>query len=324
MWFAGNETILLLIIYALHVHCRTVLKTQKINKTDIVPSLKEYETFECRCGEHEDCSFEGENKVCKCMEGYKDKKGICEECSCGEHGDCSFEGENKVCKCMEGYKDKKGICEECNCGDNGKCRFNGYEKICLCNAGFIEKDGSCQECNCGDNGKCRFNGYEKICLCNAGFIEKDGSCQECDCGQLGKCTFEYGRKKCICDSFTSEKNGKCVECDCDKNSKSCHFDRKGDKVCNCTSGYAQVFGICEAICTEDKCKHGKCEIVGNGFKCRCSEGFTGQHCEEKVQAKLSKQDLWMVLQLSVVFAIFILLSGMFCFWTRILKKISKK
>ncbi|GBO17267.1 hypothetical protein AVEN_145816-1 [Araneus ventricosus] len=87
------------------------------------------------------------------------------------------------------------------------------------------------------------------------------------------------------------------ECNCGANARSCFFRDYGIKVCNCDFGYNQTNGYCSAICNEANCIHGKCETVGNGFKCRCNEGFTGQRCEEKVQTKLNKQDLWMVLLL---------------------------
>ncbi|GBM89797.1 hypothetical protein AVEN_175377-1 [Araneus ventricosus] len=65
----------------------------------------------------------------------------------------------------------------------------------------------------------------------------------------------------------------------------------GTKVCNCDDGYAQTDGYCSAICSEEKCVHGICEIMGNGFKCRCNEGFTGERCEEKIQSKSNESGM---------------------------------
>ncbi|KAF8777557.1 hypothetical protein HNY73_014403 [Argiope bruennichi] len=83
-------------------------------------------------------------------------------------------------------------------------------------------------------------------------------------------------------------------------------------------------GYCSAICSEEKCVHGKCKVIGNGFKCRCNVGFTGPRCEDKIETKSNKLNLWMAMQFTITFAIFLLLSGMFCFLGRMLNKNAKK
>ncbi|GBN72941.1 hypothetical protein AVEN_10550-1 [Araneus ventricosus] len=69
MRFAGKEAILLLFINALHVQCGTVLRTQNINETDSVPSLKGYEWAACLC-ENGSCVSEDGKNICKCNPGY--------------------------------------------------------------------------------------------------------------------------------------------------------------------------------------------------------------------------------------------------------------
>ncbi|GBN92034.1 hypothetical protein AVEN_129995-1 [Araneus ventricosus] len=69
MRYAVKEAILLLFINALHVQCRTVLKTQNINATDSVRSLKGYEWAACRC-ENGICVNDGGKEICKCNPGY--------------------------------------------------------------------------------------------------------------------------------------------------------------------------------------------------------------------------------------------------------------
>ncbi|GBM79894.1 hypothetical protein AVEN_220444-1 [Araneus ventricosus] len=103
------------------------------------------------------------------------------------------------------------------------------------------------------------------------------------------------------------------ECNCGANSLSCSYRRNGTRICKCDFGYIHTNGYCSAICSEGTCVHGNCEVIGNRFKCRCSEGYTGHRCEENIENKYNKQELWQILQVSLMFAIFILLSGVLCF-----------
>ncbi|GIX83233.1 hypothetical protein CEXT_439521, partial [Caerostris extrusa] len=41
------------------------------------------------------------------------------------------------------------------------------------------------------------------------------------------------------------------------------------------------------ICTFDKCLHGKCEVVGLGYRCKCDDGYTGHRCETKIRSEFN-------------------------------------
>ncbi|GFT80372.1 adhesive plaque matrix protein 2 [Nephila pilipes] len=70
--------------------------------------------------------------------------------------------------------------------------------------------------------------------------------------------------------------------------------------------------ICMDLCNPDKCLHGKCEVIELDYKCRCDDGYTGLHCEEKVKTKLNNQLLWPAILISVNIVVCILLFGIFC------------
>ncbi|GBM82319.1 hypothetical protein AVEN_128749-1 [Araneus ventricosus] len=309
--------------------------------------------IECDCGPHGSCSFESGQKKCVCSPYSIEKDGKCIACYCGESTkSCHFDSSgDKNCSCLSGYAPVDGNCVECNCGPYGTCSFEYGQKKCDCRSFAVEMNGVCvevgttsseetthsielstiisstvQECDCGPRGRCKFEFGHRKCICDPLTSEMDGICIDCDCGKNSKfCHFNWkGDKQCNCTSGYAQVHGFCHECNCGVNAQSCSYRRNGTKVCNCEFGYIQINGHCSAICSEDKCVHGECETFGNSFKCRCNEGFTGRRCEEKIQVKSNKQDLLLILQLSVALATFILLSGVLCFLLRIVNRISKK
>ncbi|XP_055944191.1 neurogenic locus notch homolog protein 1-like [Argiope bruennichi] len=298
---------------------------------------------DCTCGHTtKTCRYNvlGE-KECTCYPGYAVNQGYCEECNCGPYGSCSFEYGRKRCNCKSSTVEKHGLCVVVESTTTEKVTTRMPTTL----------PPTTRSCSCGENSKsCTYNwDEEKICECFPGYAVKDDYCFECNCGPYGSCKFVNDRKKCSCAPFTVEMNGVCVdvdttssrgttdstststvvsstvrECDCGINARSCFYRRNGDKVCNCDFGYIEMNGYCSAICSEEKCVHGKCKVIGNGFKCRCNVGFTGPRCEDKIETKSNKLNLWMAMQFTITFAIFLLLSGMFCFLGRMLNKNAKK
>ncbi|GBM79873.1 hypothetical protein AVEN_220429-2 [Araneus ventricosus] len=302
--------------------------------TTILPST----ISACHCGPATNSCFldSSGDKNCSCFSGYTPVNGHCVECNCGPRGRCSFESGKKKCVCEANAAENDGKCEKCNCGPYGSCGFEYGKKKCDCRSFAIEKNGVCVVMDTTSS--------EDTTVVTSTI--QTSTTQKCNCGPYGSCSFEYGQKKCHCLSFAIEKNGVCVvidttssedttvvtstiptsttqNCNCGVNSISCFYRRDGTKLCNCDFGYIQEEGHCTAICSEDKCEYGKCEVIGSGFKCRCNEGFTGRRCEDKIETKLNKEDLWKIMQVSLIFAMFVLLSGVLCSMTRILNKIPK-
>ncbi|KAF8777628.1 Delta and Notch-like epidermal growth [Argiope bruennichi] len=271
-----------------------------------------YFSKECNCTPTQEC-FVNDQKAadCRCPSGktefevYGVKK--CFDCYCGENSNsCYFDWKgNKICNCSHGYAENHEHCDECNCGPYGSCSFQYGRKHCDCISGKFEKNGMCVDCECGIYSYSCFLDSEtnKVCNCYFGYSQLGGLCEECNCGPYGTCSFEYGRKKCNCRSFATEMNGVCVEmdtsskgttdslimstilsstvqeCDCGENSKSCRFDWKGKKICDCISGYAQI----DEFCKECNCGVNveSCFFRRNGTKaCHCDFGYIqiNGHC----------------------------------------------
>ncbi|GBN76282.1 hypothetical protein AVEN_134310-1 [Araneus ventricosus] len=147
------------------------------------------------------------------------------------------------------------------------------------------------DCNCGEYSKsCRYNWKgDQICDCFPGYAQKYGSCEECNCGPYGSCSFQYGQKTCNCRPFAFEKNEICIimesttsdsttavrttilpsttqYCNCGEYSKSCHYNRRGVKICDCFPGYAEKYGSC------DECNcgpYGSCSFQNGRKTCSC-------------------------------------------------------
>ncbi|GFR27503.1 uncharacterized protein TNCT_620491, partial [Trichonephila clavata] len=73
---------------------------------------------------------------------------------------------------------------------------------------------------------------------------------ECECGEFSQsCHFdERGNKVCECLPGYAQTNGTCfggTKCDCGEHVKTCEFDQDGNKKCNCDHKYAQRYGKCE-------------------------------------------------------------------------------
>ncbi|GFT37184.1 uncharacterized protein NPIL_539421, partial [Nephila pilipes] len=45
------------------------------------------------------------------VESYSEVDAWCAPCDCGEHGECHFDQEVKLCECKKNYKDFGGVCK---------------------------------------------------------------------------------------------------------------------------------------------------------------------------------------------------------------------
>ncbi|GBN37332.1 hypothetical protein AVEN_7514-1 [Araneus ventricosus] len=314
MHCVGNELMLLLILTALHVHCRTVLKTHNRNETDILLSLKREAWIECDCGPVGHCSFVNGDKQCSCPRAYAEKDGKCEEI-CAVNDDCidyqkCVEKEDgwKKCECADGRSgpncETMTWCEDTekfiNCkGSNGTCEYNVDERavVCTCNSDkqFYTGEMRCRETclddiECKNEGRCEKKGEYKFCSCKLGLIgdkcetafdcTTDGKYKDCE-SSGGKCVFDGSKAVCECSGSKKfhDTDNMCKECICGPK-EICSFE-SGDKMCKCMPGTAVKEGKCTETCSEDTDCHneGKCEADGENKVCSCKSGLTGDKCE---------------------------------------------
>ncbi|GFY33829.1 hypothetical protein TNCV_4595403 [Trichonephila clavipes] len=207
------------------------------------------------------------------------------ECDCGKYSKgCRNSWFGKVCNCLPGYIQENGTCAKCYCGKNAKsCTLKGGAKKCVCKKGHSERLGICTECNCGENSlACSFyrNGTKK-CDCRKNYDQKKDTCLETclvpgDCTNGTVCTKGEGGKS-FCECAPNFRGEMCeISILCEKLESTCQAMgavcvlKDSNAYCGCPRGEKMNFklGLCEDICNPDKCLHGKCEIIGENYKCR--------------------------------------------------------
>ncbi|GIX75903.1 hypothetical protein CDAR_474801 [Caerostris darwini] len=290
---------------------------------------------ECVCGDRSVfCSFKANGeKDCHCVQDYKQAGDDCLECTCEDPlRSCSFDAQNnKVCSCRFGYYEIYGKCYECDCGFNSKgCKIGkDGKKVCDCEEDFTQRLNKCVECDCGNKSKdCHYDEEgDKICLCSRGYGQKNGTCTEicysdrdCKDGRVCKMA-ERGDWICDCPTnFTGRQCEKHVLCEkleplCSEMGARCLVGDSG-AFCRCPFGQTVGLpsGLCEDVCSPDKCLHGTCkplklDDVGTTYMCRCDAGYTGKRCEEKIQAGFFTERTAFILLLSSNVGILVLLLG---------------
>ncbi|XP_076252739.1 cadherin-related tumor suppressor fat isoform X2 [Rhynchophorus ferrugineus] len=135
-----------------------------------------------------------------------------------------------------------------------------HEYSCQCADGFTgttcnKRQDPCLPNPCKNNGQCRRQGFNYHCVCPH---NKDGK----------HCDMERGD---ICSENPCQNGGTCKE----SPDGSSFF-------CLCRSGYRG--NQCEALadsCRPNPCLHGGlCVNLKPGYKCSCTEGRYGRHCEK--------------------------------------------
>ncbi|GFY63648.1 adhesive plaque matrix protein 2 [Trichonephila inaurata madagascariensis] len=183
--------------------------------------------------------------------------------------------------------------DNCYCGMQSlSCRFNSTgDKICQCKPGYGQKNRACIEM-CASDSDC-LNG---------------GLCKRFENGSFCECRTHFIGAKCETSTICDELRERC------KAIGALCTQRNGKAACECPphKTYVLQTGFCEDICDSTKCLHGKCEIVGKSYRCRCDEGFSGSRCDEKIVADMSIPGFLIFLLIFCNIVVTILIGIFFC------------
>ncbi|CAH1977280.1 unnamed protein product [Acanthoscelides obtectus] len=134
--------------------------------------------------------------------------------------------------------------------------------------------------------------HEYICQCAEGFTgptcnKRQDPCLPNPCKLGGQCRRQGFTFHCVCPPNRDgrhcelEKGDACSENPC-QNGGSCRESPDGSFFCLCRSGYRG--NQCEILadsCRPNPCLHGGlCVNLKPGYKCSCTDGRYGRHCEQ--------------------------------------------
>ncbi|XP_078517114.1 protein jagged-2-like isoform X1 [Lissotriton helveticus] len=256
----------------------------------------------CRQGCHEThgfCEMPGE---CRCRHGWRGQN--CDDCipfpGC-VHGTCS---EPWKCICETNWGGL--LCDkDLNvCGSRQPCKNGGTcintepnEYQCMCPQGFqgcnCEKpEFSCKSNPCFNGGTCleTKDGFECLCLsdwtgwqcnnevdaCISMPCAHGGTCESLASGFLCHCPPEWTGRTCQLDSNECD-HSPCVHARGCKNLIGGYF-------CDCREGWTgQNCNIRSDVCL-GRCRNGgKCQVLGNNYKCLCPPGYVDPDCGTEVR-----------------------------------------
>ncbi|GIY33040.1 hypothetical protein CDAR_525151 [Caerostris darwini] len=182
---------------------------------------------------------------------------------------------------------------ECYCGEGStSCHFDHDGiKICNCSSLFAQRNGTCTE-TCFSDRHCK---GRAVCRMGEG-----GAANFCECPP------NYEGEDCEINSLCNR-----IKPSCYSRGATCEII-DSTAFCRCKPETAPdpVTGLCLYICTFDKCLHGKCEVVGLGYRCKCDDGYTGHRCETKIRSEFNL--LQFVVLASTNAVIILLLLGILC------------
>ena len=247
---------------------------------------------------------------CKCpphLEGSQcsKEKNPCLKHECKNNGKCIPANNNDyLCSCPDGFKGKK--CEQsdqCNDCKTNPCK-NGGECVCTegdiyqcrCPNGFegnqcqlVTQSYSIPQCsacpnntNCTTNATSGYTGYkcEERVSCLSEPCQNGGTCIDTDKGFNCSCPIGFTGETCNKSLATP----KCLNGDIQVT--VIH----GTELCTCMQGFSgeacQYHDNSTNPCIPDQCVHGYCIVRDDAYVCQCSEGLTGQHCDEPDYCKL--------------------------------------
>jgi len=252
------------------------------------------------CSNKGQCVMQRGIATCVCEDGIKGKAcqldcpGANEQNICNGHGFCKKNGDETqaTCTCDRGFLGS-GCLSMCPGlqEDGSACSGRG-----TCNAGETEQDPATCTCHDGHKGagcevKCPGDQFGNICS-GAGKCElRTGPTGD----ESAECACFPGRVNYNCDTACPSNTADGTVCsghgECDiKQNTDNYGNVRLEATCTCQDGYLgnDCFHGCPTAPgnTNDCSGHGICKLQGGAAICKCSSGWSGGDCNERVCGSL--------------------------------------
>ncbi|XP_065167955.1 low-density lipoprotein receptor-related protein 1 [Atheta coriaria] len=218
---------------------------------------------------------------------------------------CLLSANQATCTCPDGYAKDNLTCRPetpttgCNLNCNtGVCKVSGLEQRCVCPPLYSGSHCEHYICSqyCHNKGTCYIdllsttdlqNEPPLKCICPPEWTGDrcDEPVSVCDgwCQNGGTC-FSSATQVKQCDCKPGYTGNRCQHCSTLKcyNGGVCTRDTSNSEVCTCPPGFTGA--TCQVSqCTKGYCNdHGNCQATKSGPKCLCNNGYTGSRCEQNI------------------------------------------
>ncbi|XP_074254833.1 sushi, nidogen and EGF-like domain-containing protein 1 isoform X2 [Saimiri boliviensis] len=277
------------------------------------------------------CDARDDSYTCECPRGFhgkhceKARPHLCSSGPCRNGGTCKEAGSEYHCSCPYRFTGrhceigKPDSCASGPCHNGGTCFHYIGKYKCDCPPGFSGRHceiapSPCFRSPCMNGGTCEDRGADFFCHCQAGYMGR--RCQaEVDCGppeEVKHATLRFDGTRLgavalyACDRGYSlsapsrirvcqpqgvwSEPPQCLEIDECRSQPCLHGGSCQDRVagyrCLCSAGYDGAHCELERDeCRAQPCRNGgSCRNLPGAFVCQCPAGFTGVRCETEVDA----------------------------------------
>ncbi|CAK8693984.1 unnamed protein product [Clavelina lepadiformis] len=262
------------------------------------------------------CQPDGVNNYrCDCpadVYGYSCQTGstLCASVSCNNGGTCiTVSGGGARCHCADNFTGT--MCEiscSLSCLNGGNCERTSQGQTCVCLPGYygmLCENGVCSPNPCLNGATCEYTsqGFDVVsnyrCNCPPGFTGSTcavrlNACALSPCLNGGTCVDNFPNSyRCSCPPLYFGANCELLCSLPCQNGGSCTVLGRLP-TCACPAGYSGTYCTFITACEQAPCLNGgTCNPDASypyGYKCDCTNGFTGRTCEDSISCSLPCSD----------------------------------